>query len=95
MTLDILMWLNNGVEYNTNEPQHDKTNKMTCAPMKDSDQPGYPSSLIRVFIIRTKIPYLLSYPLNASEDCDIQADLSLRWAHSHFVAFVVLWLKSD
>ena len=27
---------------------HDKTNKMTCAPREDSDQPGHPPSLIRV-----------------------------------------------
>ena len=31
------------------EPAHDKTNKMTCAPSEDSDQPGHPPSLIRVF----------------------------------------------
>ena len=31
------------------EPTHDKSNKMTCAPSKDSDQPGHPSSQIRVF----------------------------------------------
>ena len=24
------------------EPQHDKTNKVACAPSKDSDQPGHP-----------------------------------------------------
>ena len=29
-----------------NEPSHDKTNKMTCAPSEDSDQPGHPPSLI-------------------------------------------------
>ena len=28
------------------EPQHDKTNKMTCAPSKDSDQPWHWPSLI-------------------------------------------------
>ena len=28
------------------EPPHDKTNKMACAPSKDSDQPGHPPSLI-------------------------------------------------
>ena len=31
---------------NTNEPHHDKTNKMICAPSEDSDQPGHPPSLI-------------------------------------------------
>ena len=29
-----------------NEPLHDKTNKMTFVPSKDSDQPGQPPSLI-------------------------------------------------
>ena len=33
----------------TFEPPHDKTNKMTFAPSEDSDQPGHPSSVIRVF----------------------------------------------
>ena len=28
----------------TYEPQHYKTNKMTCAPSEDSDQPGPPPS---------------------------------------------------
>ena len=37
-----------------NEPQHDKTNKMTCAPCEDSDQPRHPSGLIRVFVIHMK-----------------------------------------
>ena len=37
------------------EPPHDKTNKMTCAPSEDSYQPGHPSSLIRVFTVRTDL----------------------------------------
>ena len=39
---------------NNNEPEHDKTNKMTCAPSQDSDQPGHPPSLIRVFTVHSK-----------------------------------------
>ena len=35
------------------ERQHDKTNKMTCAPSEDSDQPGLLPSLIRVFAVRS------------------------------------------
>ena len=31
------------------EPAHDKTNKMICVPSKDSDQPGHPLRLMRVF----------------------------------------------
>ena len=33
------------------EPPRDKTNKMVCAPSEDSDQPGHPPSLIRVFAV--------------------------------------------
>ena len=33
------------------EPQHNKTSKMTCGLREDSDQPGYPPSLIRVFSV--------------------------------------------
>ena len=29
-----------------NEPPHDNTNKMPCAPSDHSDQPGHPASLI-------------------------------------------------
>ena len=35
------------------EPLHNKTNKMTFMPSKDSDQPGHPPSLIRVFAVRS------------------------------------------
>ena len=35
------------------EPPHDKSNKMTFVPSEDSDQPGYPPSLIRVFAVRS------------------------------------------
>ena len=32
---------------------HGKTNKMTFMPSEDSDQPGHPPSLIRVFVMRS------------------------------------------
>ena len=35
------------------EPPHDKTNKMTFVHSEDSDQPGHPPSLIRVFVVRS------------------------------------------
>ena len=47
-----------------NEPHRDKTNKMACVPSKDSDQPGHPPSLIRVFSVRLKKAWVLSYPLS-------------------------------
>ena len=34
------------------EPHRDKTNKIACAPIEDSDQPGHPPSLISVFAVR-------------------------------------------
>ena len=47
------------------EQPHDKTNKMACAPSEDSDQPGHPPSLIRIFTVRMKKAWVLSYPLSA------------------------------
>ena len=54
--------------------------------------------LIRVFAVRMKKAWVLSYPLSAqqrlrSDWADAQADLSLRWAPSHFVGFVMSRLK--
>ena len=51
-------------------------------------------SLIRVFTVRMKKAWVLSYPLSAqqrhwSDWVDSQADLSLRWAHMLFVGFVM------
>ena len=68
-----------------------------CAPSEDSDQPGHPPSLISVFAVRMKKAWILSYPLSAqrrlwSDWADAQADLSLRWAHTHFVGFVMMQL---
>ena len=65
-----------------------------CVPNEDSDQPGHPPSLIRVFAVRMKKAWVLSYPLSSqwrlwSDWADAQADLSLRWAHTHFVGFVM------
>ena len=82
---------------NTDGPRHDKTNKMS-APSEDSDQPGHPPSLIRVFAVRMKEAWVLSYPLSAQRRllsgwADAQADLSLRWAHIHFVGFVMSLLS--
>ena len=44
------------IEVKSFEPQHDKTNKMTCVPSKDSDQPGHPPSLITVLAVHMKKP---------------------------------------
>ena len=75
-----------------NEPPHDKNNKMACAPSEDSDRPGHPPSPIRVFAVRMKKAWVLSYPLSAqrrlwSDWAKAQADLSLCWAHMPFCWF--------
>ena len=36
-----------------------------CAPSEDSDQPGHPPSLIRVFAVRMKKAWVFSYQLSA------------------------------
>ena len=71
----------------TIEPPHDKTNNMACAPSEDPDQPGHPPSLIRVFAVRMKKAWVLSYPLSTqqrlwSDWADAQTDLSLHCAQS-------------
>ena len=37
-----------------NGPLYVKSNNMACAPSENSDQPGHPPSLIRVFAVRSK-----------------------------------------
>ena len=69
-----------------------------CVSSKDSDQPGHQPSQIRVFAVHMKKAWVLSYPLSAqrrlwSDWADAQADLSLCWTYSHFVGFVMSWLK--
>ena len=73
------------------------TKPTECVPSEDSDQPGHPPSLIWVFVVRMKKPWALRYPLTAQRRLwwdweDAQADLSLRWAHTHCVGFVMSWL---
>ena len=67
---------------------------MACAPRDDTDQPGHPPSLIRVFAVCMRKAWVLSYPLSAqrrhwSDWADAKADQSLRWAHSHFAGFAM------
>ena len=50
------------------EPRHEKKKQQNeCAPSEDSDQAGHPPSLIRVFAVRMKKPWVLtcSYPSSA------------------------------
>ena len=70
-----------------------KKKKNECAPSEDPDQPGHPPSLIRVFAVRIKKAWTLATHWAHSEDSDQTGRmLSLCWAHTNFVGFVMPWL---
>ena len=50
--------------------KHDKTNKITCVSSEDSDQPGNLPSLIRVFAVHRKKPWVPGYQFRAQQDTD-------------------------
>ena len=68
-----------------------------CAPSEDPDQPRHPPSLIRVFAVRSmgswgpKVSSCGQRRLWSDWE-NAQANLSLRWTHSHFIGFVMRWL---
>ena len=72
----------------TNESWHDKTNKMAVRPAKTQ---------IGLGIRPVGSEYLLSAWGNlgssATHLAHAQSDLSLHWTHSHFIGFVISWLK--
>ena len=74
-----------------------QTNKMTCAPSLDSDQPGHPSSLIRAFACaqqEAKDPRFLHADREDSDQTGRMPRLIGVFAGrtGHFVGFVVLRL---
>ena len=83
----------NNQHYTLYELRHDKTNKVSVRPAKTQISLGIrPVWSDRVFAVRMKKPWAISYPLSAqrrlwSDWADAQADLSLRWAHTPFLGF--------
>ena len=69
----------------------DKTNKMTCAPSKDSDQPGHMPgwSTWKRF---GSLDIHKAHSKDWSDWVDAQVYLSLHWAHIVFVGFDMVWL---
>ena len=61
------------------EPKHDKTNKMTCALSKDSDQPGHSASRMIVFVVCFDANWW-SDNEDWSDWVDALADMSICWA---------------
>ena len=72
---------------------YDKTNKMTCAPSKDSVQPGHPLSLTRVFTVCMKEHWALGYPLCAQWRL-IRLDGCPGWSESLLGTQVILLVLS-
>ena len=85
------------------EPPHDKTKEMACAPNEDSDQTGRiqrrlrsawacaqsdQSSLCAQWVGKDT-SFLNADSEDWSDWADAQAGLSLRWAQTHFVGFVM------
>ena len=63
------------------------------APNEDSDQPGHPPSLIRVFAVRMKKGWILSYPLSAKWRL-IRLGGCPGWSESSLGAQIILLVLS-
>ena len=88
----------NGLNWSSsNEPECDKTNKITCAHIKIQISLGIctvwsESSLCPLWV--AKGPNFLQVHSELWSDwVNAQADLSLCWAHVILLVFVMLWLK--
>ena len=80
-----------GWKLNKTEPQHDKTNKITCVPRRESDQPwaSAQSDQSSLSVCRN-FGSLSTHWLHSelwSNCTEAQADLSLRWVHMSFCWF--------
>ena len=75
------------------EPQHDKTNKMSVRPAKTQIslgiRPVWSESSLSAWRNLWSLATHWAHSEDWSDWADAQADLSLRWAHTHFVGFVM------
>ena len=77
--------------------QHDKTNKMNCTPIEDSDQPEHPASLFRVDAVSQWVAKDPMFLHADSEDSDQTGRMPIpicvfTGRAGHFVGFVFLRL---
>ena len=83
---------------NTTEPRHDKTNKMSVRQAKTQIslgiRPVWSESLLSAWRNLGSLVTHWAHSEDWSDWADAQADLSLHWAHSHFVGFVMSRLNS-
>ena len=77
--------------------RHDKTNKMSVRPSKTQISlgicPVWSESWHCAQWVAKDQSFLHADSKDWSVWADAQADLSLPWAHTHFVGFVMLWLN--
>ena len=67
---------------------------MTCAPSEDSDQPGHPPSLVRVFAVRLK-EGCIERTAKTDQTGRMRRLIGVFTGHTgHFVGFVMLRLIS-
>ena len=78
-----------GYKCDITEPPQDKTNRMACELSEYSDQPGHPPSLIRVFAVRMKKAWVLSFPLSAQRRL-IRLGGCPGWSESSLGAYAIL-----
>ena len=76
----------------TNEPPHDKTNSMAVCPMKTQIslgiRPVWSESSLSAWRKLGSLATHWAYSKDSNQTGRMpQADLSLRWAHTHFVVF--------
>ena len=75
------------------EPPHDKTNKMSVRPAKTHTslgiRPVWSESLLCAQWVAKYPGFLHADSEDWSDWADAQTGLSLHWAHTHFVGFVV------
>ena len=78
----------------TFEPPHYKTNTMACAPSEDKDQLGYPPCLIRVFAVRMKKTWVISFPRERTAKTLIRLGGCAGWSESSLDARVIMFVLS-
>ena len=85
----------NEYEPRYDKPRYDKTNKVTVRPAKTQFSTVRSLSDRSSLCAQAKDPSFLHADSEDSDWADAQSDLSLRWAHSHIVGFVMSRLISE
>ena len=87
------LWIQRSCHSRGFEPLHDKTNKMSVRPAKTQISLGIRVVWSESSLSAWRKPGSWATHWAHNEDwsdwADAQADLSLRWAHTHFVGFVM------